>query len=391
MSSSTDYSGYYQGAGAAGFTAPAAMTQGTMGYHSAAPEYGQADSRQSQSFSSTYPPTMMYNVQQTGGSQSGGVYDASQPYSSRQAAGLPMMATDVTAPYFPQEPSSATGPSGLSSQAAGSSSAAQVYQQPSLHGYSAGSIPSAIGAMPAQTGPAPDVRMEEGYAPTTTALDESYAQYQGEVKNIFENIRSSNLAAASEALLRVSEWLLSHVVDLGTSWLFTCWPFCFLGPVPMVGMLVATERRRELLPCTDSCFSCSAISGLTTDNQSLHDERITLWNDFNHAWLALFQREKEMLEAGLHTVQRPQTIVSQDTLKKMGKELVRLCDNIERHGLVDYQYGVWEEQIVDSKFSRCLGSERIPDFSPVLEDCLDLFEQQSSSTGGSEGASSSRR
>ncbi|KAL2118194.1 hypothetical protein VTJ04DRAFT_7854 [Mycothermus thermophilus] len=328
MSSSTDYSGYYQGAGAAGFTAPAAMTQGTMGYHSAAPEYGQADSRQSQSFSSTYPPTMMYNVQQTGGPQSGGVYDASQPYSSRQAAGLPMMATDVTAPYFPQEPSSATGPSSLSSQAAGSSSAAQVYQQPSLHGYSAGSIPSAIGAMPAQTGPAPDVRMEEGYAPTTTALDESYAQYQGEVKNIFENIRSSNLAAASEALLRVSEWLLSHVVDLG----------------------------------------------LTTDNQSLHDERITLWNDFNHAWLALFQREKEMLEAGLHTVQRPQTIVSQDTLKKMGKELVRLCDNIERHGLVDYQYGVWEEQIVD-----------------ILEDCLDLFEQQSSSTGGSEGASSSRR
>jgi hypothetical protein len=29
----------------------------------------------------------------------------------------------------------------------------------------------------------------------------------------------------------------------------------------------------------------------------------------------------------------------------MGEELVRLCDGIERHGLVDYQYGVWEDQI----------------------------------------------
>ncbi|KAL1842054.1 hypothetical protein VTJ49DRAFT_6124 [Mycothermus thermophilus] len=281
--------------------APAAMAQGTMGYHSAAPEYGQADSRQSQSFGGTYPQ-MMYNVQQTGGPQSGGVYDAGQPYSSRQAAGLPMMATDVTGPYF-------SGESGL-------------------HGYSAGSMQPAIGAMPAQTA-APDVRMEEGYAPATTALDESYAQYQSEVKGIFENIRNSNLTAASEALLRVSEWLLLHVVDLG----------------------------------------------LTTDNQSLHDERITLWNDFNHAWLALFQRQKEMMEAGLQTVQRPQTVVSQETLKKMGKELVRLCDNIERHGLVDYQYGVWEEQIVD-----------------ILEECLDLYEaQQSSAAGGNEGASSSHR
>lgn len=32
-------------------------------------------------------------------------------------------------------------------------------------------------------------------------------------------------------------------------------------------------------------------------------------------------------------------------IKKMGNELIRLCDGIERHGLVDYQYGVWEDQI----------------------------------------------
>lgn len=32
-------------------------------------------------------------------------------------------------------------------------------------------------------------------------------------------------------------------------------------------------------------------------------------------------------------------------ITKLGNELIRLCDGIERHGLVDYQYGVWEDQI----------------------------------------------
>jgi hypothetical protein len=73
-----------------------------------------------------------------------------------------------------------------------------------------------------------------------------------------------------------------------------------------------------------------------------------LWNDFNHAWLGTFQRQKEMLESG-QQLQRSQSLISQDGLQKMGKELVRLCDSIERHGLVDYQYGVWEERIIDSK------------------------------------------
>ena len=55
-----------------------------------------------------------------------------------------------------------------------------------------------------------------------------------------------------------------------------------------------------------------------------------------------------MMESGQQP-QRLQTLISQEGLEKMGRELVRLCDSIERHGLVDYQYGVWEEQIVASK------------------------------------------
>jgi hypothetical protein len=52
-----------------------------------------------------------------------------------------------------------------------------------------------------------------------------------------------------------------------------------------------------------------------------------------------------MVESG-QQLQRSQSLVTKEGLEKMGKELVRLCDGIERHGLVDYQYGVWEEQIL---------------------------------------------
>ncbi|KXX78872.1 hypothetical protein MMYC01_204764 [Madurella mycetomatis] len=295
-----------------------------MSYHHSTADYGQADSRQGQSFGGTYTPAMMYNVQQTAGPQSGAVYDASQQFPSRQAAGLPMMATDVTAPYFPSEPTNTTATSTLQAQAA-SSNTPQVYQQPGLHGYSTGSM-AAIGGMTTQTTPAGEVRIEEEY-PAAGGLDEAYASYQSALKEIFQNIRNGVLAAASESLLNVSDWLLSHVVELG----------------------------------------------LTSDDQNLHGERIKLWNDFNHAWLAMFQRQKEMLGSG-QQLQRSQSLIPQEGLQKMGKELVRLCDSIERHGLVDYQYGVWEERIID-----------------ILEECLDLCESSSASGGGGESASSSRR
>lgn len=92
------------------------------------------------------------------------------------------------------------------------------------------------------------------------------------------------------------------------------------------------------------------LTGLTSDDQNLHSDRIKLWNDFNHAWLATFQAQKELMESG-RPLGRGQTLITLDGLKKLGDELVRLCDSIERHGLVDYQYGVWEEQITESRLT----------------------------------------
>ncbi|GAP87640.2 hypothetical protein SAMD00023353_0901180 [Rosellinia necatrix] len=290
MAGVTSYSGYYQ--------EPAAAFSQPMAYQ---PEYGQ-DNRQTQGYS-TYNTSMLYNVQQTGAQNT--VYDTSQQFPSRQAAGLQMMPTDVASPYFPSESASAATAAGLQPQTASSSTPA-VYQP----GYTSNIAP--MSGM-AQAGTSEQVVEEQEYntagsasapEPTPTAalaqMGEAYEQYQSALREIFTNIHNGVLQTASESLLRVSEWLLSKVVDLG----------------------------------------------LTGDDEALHQDRIKLWRDFNYAWLSLCQKQLDMLRSSLPP-QRNQNVLAKDQLKKMGDEVTRLCNSIERHGLVDYECGVWEEQIIE--------------------------------------------
>lgn len=223
MGGSAGYSGYYQEP-TAGFQTAAGMQQGTMGYHQSPADYGQ-DARQTQNFAGAYNPrTMMYNAQQQPGAQNS-VYNTTQQFSSRQPAAMQMMATDMAAPYFQSEPTNAATASALQSQnASANASPAVVYQQSPadrsamLQGYSS-SMGSMGGMPPPQpVGSAPDVSMEEQQEyPQSSGLDEAYNSYQSALKDIFQNIQNGVLAAASESLLNVSDWLLSHVADLGKS------------------------------------------------------------------------------------------------------------------------------------------------------------------------------
>lgn len=45
----------------------------------------------------------------------------------------------------------------------------------------------------------------------------------------------------------------------------------------------------------------------------------------------------------------PHSLITQDFIKKMVSDLHGLCDGIAKHGLVDYQYGVAENDITTSK------------------------------------------
>lgn len=103
------------------------------------------------------------------------------------------------------------------------------------------------------------------------------------------------------------------------------------------------------------CFQLTPTAGLVHDDQGLHGERTKLWDEFNTCWLAVLQRQKddtqEMLNSG-QPPNPPQSILQLEVLERMGTELVRLCDSMEKHGLVDYQMGVWEEEILSSKSIR---------------------------------------
>jgi hypothetical protein len=85
----------------------------------------------------------------------------------------------------------------------------------------------------------------------------------------------------------------------------------------------------------------------------MHGERLKLWMDFNHCWLAVLQRQKELTLELQQTGQRSasMSLLEYDQMETMGKELIRLCDVMEKHGLVDYQMGVWEEEIINRKSS----------------------------------------
>ena len=46
-----------------------------------------------------------------------------------------------------------------------------------------------------------------------------------------------------------------------------------------------------------------------------------------------------------------QNTLPKDTLESLGNEITSHCDEMEKLGLVDYEMGVWEEEIVCSKQS----------------------------------------
>lgn len=80
---------------------------------------------------------------------------------------------------------------------------------------------------------------------------------------------------------------------------------------------------------------------------------MALWRELNHAWEALGQKQRAITETALRTQQQPTDYLTSKTIQDLVDKLVQFCDAIEKHGLVDYEMGIWEEQIVDV-FIRCL-------------------------------------
>lgn len=123
-----------------------------------------------------------------------------------------------------------------------------------------------------------------------------------------------------------------------------------------------------------------------------------LWDNFNNAWLALFQKQKDStedsLQAGISLIQ-PQLLTFLD-IKRMSDGLIKLNDEyLERHGLVNYQCGVLEDDILKSKsIFPHLGSLSailyLMDHA-VVGTCLDLLPNSGPEHGDSQRVSMSRQ
>ena len=164
---------------------------------------------------------------------------------------------------------------------------------------------------------------EQEEAPTEAPnFDQAYNDYQDALRRTFERARNGAIVEAGESLLEISRWLLGHATQLGKA--------------VLVRTLNPTDCRL----------------GLVHDDKAVYEHRLKMWDEFNTCWLAVLQRQKENTQAMLDTgrpPRPPQSILSVAALKSMGDELVGLCDGLERHGLVDYQIGVWEEEIISSE------------------------------------------
>lgn len=149
-----------------------------------------------------------------------------------------------------------------------------------------------------------------------SSLDQGADRYQNQIRSIFTNVHDGMLQDVASQLIDASNYLLGSVEQLG----------------------------------------------LTRDDISLHGDRLRLWQEFNAAWLTSLQRQFDMTQEMLRSKvqpREPQSIMSVQSMEHLGNELSRLCDIVEKHGLVDYEMGVEEEAIMDCEIVALLLSGRV--------------------------------
>ncbi|KAL7649181.1 hypothetical protein ACMYSQ_012406 [Aspergillus niger] len=87
--------------------------------------------------------------------------------------------------------------------------------------------------------------------------------------------------------------------------------------------------------------------GILYDDTAVHPMRLKLWRNFNICCLAIWQKQKDLTRASMKVnIPLPDPCLSIPQIETFGEELIAICGRIERHGLVDYGVGVWEEEIL---------------------------------------------
>jgi hypothetical protein len=301
-----------------------------------AQDYGTGQQQSPQRASQPYSPygqPVMYGVAGAQGSASGSSqYEPVEQYQQNRDSAIQVLSTGfgvAQAPYYEGGPTSAPA-SALPSQNVPSQYPSLGYTAPQASvgretlapAYTAAGMTDQTHAT-AQAGYSQGSYSEQ--PSTGNEFDAFYQRYQDELKRTFQHVRDGSLAEAAQQLFMLSDWVLHYAETLGEL-------FCSRS----------TGRAAEL------------TTGLVRDDENHYSQRLVLWEEFNTCWLATLQKQKAFTQEMISTGQRPQppkTLIEHDFIEKMGTQLVKHCDNMEKHGLVDYQMGVWEEEIIASTCS----------------------------------------
>ncbi|KAJ5986705.1 hypothetical protein N7451_011070 [Penicillium sp. IBT 35674x] len=268
-----------------------------------------------------YESAMLYGFGQQGPAQ--GPFDVVPQYSPRQSAAIEALSNQFAVPqYFTPEESTATGVPALSTYL-GAQQMPYNHPGPMARPSTTQPFPATMAEF-TPIGTAGSSRLDppsqhhsdppQQHASDLSSLEEAYSQYQRALRGTFDSTRTGRLVEASRSLLEISEWLVTNSRDLG----------------------------------------------ILRDDHLSYPDRLELWKEFNICWLSVCQKQKDLTQEYIAGHQSSQvSLLPRDRMEAMGKALIQLCDQLEQHGLVDYQMGIWEEEIL------C-----------VLGQCLDLLESK---------------
>jgi hypothetical protein len=320
--------GYAEGSQFGSSTQPAGVSYGAQDYSTG---HQQSPQRAAQQYS-PYGQNIMYGVPGAQGSAPGSSqYEPVEQYQQNRDSAIQVLSTGfgvAQTPYYESGPTSAPA-SALASQTVPSQYPSLGYTSPhaSVGRETLAPAFTSAGMTDPHQATAQAGYSQSNYSEPPTAgneFDLFYSRYQTELKRTFEHVRDGLLAEAAQQLFMLSDWVLHYAETLGK-----------------LHRHCAIERTAEL------------TAGLVRDEENHYTQRLKLWEEFNTCWLATLQKQKAFTQEMITTGQRPQqpkTLIEYDFLEKMGSQLVKHCDNMEKHGLVDYQMGVWEEEIVASRF-----------------------------------------
>ncbi|OQE43314.1 hypothetical protein PENCOP_c003G04956 [Penicillium coprophilum] len=263
---------------------------------------------------SPYESSMLYGFGQSGPTQ--GQFEAVPPYQTRQSAAIDVLSNQFVSQYFPPEESAGSGVAGLSPFL---NAQLQPYNQPGPMARPNTAQPFSAPISDFTVGPGSMNRLDqpqtESQESDPPSLEEAIGRYHRILRRTFDQTRAGRLVEAGGSLLEISEWLVTNARDLG----------------------------------------------LLHDDSIQYSDRLKLWSEFNICWLALCQKQKDLMMEVIATNQQSvhTSLIRRDRMEAMGRDLIQLCDQLEPHGLVDYQMGIWEEEILS-----------------VLGQCLDLMDSR---------------